>query len=56
MAAKKGAMKQPVSKGAAAAVANFLKKGGKPAAAKPAAAAPMDAEDKIDGGVDEAEE
>lgn len=53
--AAKPAPKKPMSKGAATAVANFLKKGSKPAAAK-GAAAPMDAEDKLDGGVDEDEE
>jgi hypothetical protein len=50
MAASKSA--KPVSKNQATAVANFLKK----KAAPMKTAAPMDAEDKLDGGVDEDKE
>lgn len=53
MATKKSASK-PVSSKQAAAVANFLKS--KTGAKAPVKAAPMDAEDKLDGGVDENEE
>lgn len=58
MAAQKP-MKKPVSAKAAQAVANMLKnKGAKAAPQKttPTKAAPMDAEDALDGGADEDQE
>lgn len=55
-AAKKGAAKKPMSAKQAQLVANFVKSKKTAPTAPTAAAMPMDPEDMIDGGVDEAKE